>query len=77
MCVSVCVSDAKGSFSADSEPGAFVSPEGRAVGTWPSLHPKTDWARETSLATLTLVFCNLIKKKKMTFSDLLLIIPPN
>lgn len=76
MCVSVCVSDAKGSFSADSEPGAFVSPEGRAVGTWPSLLPKTDWARETSLATLTLVFFNLIKKK-MTFSDLLLIIPPN
>lgn len=29
VCVSVCVSDAKGSSSADSEPGAFVSPVGK------------------------------------------------
>lgn len=60
MCVSVCLSDAKGSFSADPESGAFVSPEGTTIGTWPSLHPKIDWAGETSLATLTLAFCNLI-----------------
>lgn len=31
VCVSVCVLDAKGSFSADSEPGAFVSPVGKKL----------------------------------------------